>query len=178
MKMDGCSMHTYCSTQGLKLGRGGKTWSNLQITNMPVAFLHLSSSLSIRQNIHIPGNNPSQSWPLHPPLSSCLLFASDSASLSHMYLAYNMFSLTFINSNRTSKITTILSFSFLLTIHSFHMVWMNSDIGSDCCLFLLLLCLISVSLFFFLMLYFISACLICTAANKSRAKLNNNKKDI
>lgn len=75
-----CTRTAACSTQ--------RPWSNLQIANMPVAFLHLSISLSIRQNIHIPGNNLSQSWPLHPPLSSCLLFASDSASLIHLAYKY------------------------------------------------------------------------------------------
>lgn len=139
---------------GWNCAEEGKTQCNLQITDMPLAFLHLSISLCIRQNIQIPGNSPSQCWPLHPPLSSCLWFASDSASLIHMYLAYK-YVLTFRNSNKTSKITTILSFSCLLTIHSFHMVWMSSDTWSDCCLFLLFLCLISISLFFFnAILYF------------------------
>lgn len=170
MKIDGCSMQMYCCLHQT-IAKNQKD-DIVQFANNYYA-CGLSSpfspyaldKISMSQAIILPSSDlrirlflPASDLPvIQLPSPMCAWPVS-------------MFSLTFIHSNKASKLSTILSLSCLLKIHSSHMVWMRSDTWLN---WFLLLCLISMSNFS--TLYSFSACSMCTAASKARAKLNSKR---
>lgn len=137
---------------------------------MPVAFLHLSISLCIRQTTHVPGINPSQIHiPHFPPASDLPVIQLPSP----MYAwPIGMVSLSHTQIKLLKLLPFCLSAACLKFTASTWSGWTQT---------IKLLLIVSVTplsyfyVYFFFILYSFLACSVCAAASKARAKLNSKR---